>query len=82
MQRAVAAAQGVENEDGNVRVKFLTVFGHAKIAPVHGARRCSQAGAAGVFKGFARLEQWLVSNHTQALYALGVALGVVDAPGA
>jgi ribulose-phosphate 3-epimerase len=80
--RAAAAAQGVEHKHGNVHVKLFAVFGHAKKAAVHGARGRAQARAAGVFKSLAGLEQGLLTDHAQALDLFGVAIGVVDVPGA
>ena len=59
-------AQSVEHKHWDVNVKFFTIFGDTKIATVHGACGCAQAGAAGVFKLLAGFEQGLVADHTQA----------------
>ena len=36
-----AVAQGIQYKHGNVHIEFFTIFGHAKIAAVHGASRCA-----------------------------------------
>ena len=36
-------AERVEHKHGDVHIKLLTVFGHAKVAAVHGARGRAQA---------------------------------------
>ena len=59
-------AQSVEHKHRDVDVKFFAIFSDAKIAAVHGACGCAQAGAAGVFKLLAGFEQGLVADHTQA----------------
>ena len=60
---AVAVAQGVKHEHGDVDIELFAVDGHAKVAAVHGAGGCAQAGAAGVFKLLAGFEQGLVADH-------------------
>ena len=77
-----AVAQGIQHEHGDVDVKSFAVLGHAKIAAVHGARGCAQAGAAGVLKHLAGLQQGLVAHHAQAFDLLMQALGVIDVPSA
>jgi len=56
-------AQSVEHKHWNVHIKLLAIFSDAKITAVHGASGCTQAGAAGVFKLLAWLEQRLVADH-------------------
>ena len=55
--------QSVEHKHWDVDVKLLAVFSDTKIAAVHGACGCAQAGAAGVFKLLAGFEQRLVADH-------------------
>ncbi len=75
-------AERVEHKHGNVHIKLLTVFGHAKIAAVHGAGGRAQAGAAGVFKLLAGLEKWLVAYYAKAFDLFVRAVGIVHIPGA
>ena len=74
------AAKGIQHKHRYVSIKFFTILGHAKIAAVHGACRCSQASATGVLKFFARLQQRLIPHHTQAFDFLVLAIGIVHAP--
>ncbi len=82
MQVAVAwrVAQGVQHKHGNVDIEFFTVFRHAKVAAVHGAGGCAQAGAAGVLKLLAGLEQGLMAHDAQAPDFFVHALGIVHVP--
>jgi hypothetical protein len=79
---ATQRAQGVEHEHGDVGVELFAVFGHAKVAAVHGAGGCAQAAAAGVLKAFAGLEQGLLAHHAQAFDLVVAAIGIINAPGA
>ena len=75
-------AERVEHKHGDVDIKFFTVLRHAKVAAVHGACGRAQACAAGVFKLFARLEEWLVADHAKTFDFFVRALGVVHIPSA
>ena len=84
MQMATAGfvTQRVEHEHGNVNVEFFAVFGHAKVAAVHGAGGRAKARAAGVFKLLAGLQQGLMADDPQATNFFMQARGVVHVPGA
>ncbi len=58
----------------------MTVFGHKKIAAVHGAAGCAQSAAAGVLEGFARTQQGLLTHHAKTLDFLAVPAFVLDDP--
>jgi len=76
------AAQCVEHKDGDISVKFLSIFGHAKQAAMHGPGGRAQARAAGVFKRLSWFEQGLLADNAQAFDFLGVPVGIVHIPGA
>ena len=79
---AAAVTQRIQYKHGNVDFKFFAVHRHAKEAAVHGACRCAQTRAAGVFKAFTGLQQRLMANHTQTFDFLVQAFGIIDVPGA
>lgn len=58
----------------------MAVFGHKKIAAVHGAAGCAKAAAAGVLEGFAGAQQGLLTHHAQTFDFLGVPALVLDDP--
>jgi hypothetical protein len=71
-------APRVQHKGGDGDLKTLGVFGHAEVDAAHGARSGAQAAAAGVLKGFTRLEQRLVAHDAQALDLFSLALGVAE----
>jgi ribulose-phosphate 3-epimerase len=87
MQRAAAAGagvatQGIKHKHGDVSVELLAILRHAKKTAVHGAGGRAQAGTAGVLERLAGFEQRLLADYAQTLDLFGVAIGVVDVPGA
>ncbi len=84
MQLAVAGlvAERVEHKHGNVHIKLLAIFGHAKVAAVHGACGGAKARAAGVFKLLARLQEGLMPDDAEPLDFFVRAVGVVHIPSA
>ncbi len=73
-------AERIEHKHGNVHIKLLTIFGHAKVAAVHGARGRAQARAAGVLKLLAGLQQGLMTHYAEAFDFFMRAVGVVHIP--
>ncbi|MEY2678569.1 MAG: hypothetical protein RLZ00_1261, partial [Pseudomonadota bacterium] len=60
----------------------LAIFGHAKVAAVHGACGGAKARAAGVFKLLARLQEGLMPDDAEALDFFVRAVGIVHIPSA
>ena len=75
-----AAARGVQNKLANGRIKAVTIFGHEKIAAVHGATGRAQTAGAGVLKRLARPQQRLLAYHTQTLDLVAVPFFILDDP--
>ena len=82
VQSALRGAQGIEHKNRDIDLKALAILSYTKKAAVHGACGGAQARAAGVLKGLAGFKQGLLAHYAQALDLFGVAIGVVDIPGA
>ena len=80
MQNPRRRAVGLQQECGYGAVEALTVFCDAKETAMHAAVGATQAAAAGVLKSFARFEQRLMPDDTQAFDFLHMTIGVTDNP--
>ena len=79
---AAAIAERIKYKHGNIDFKLFAVHRHAKETAVHGAGRCAQARAAGVFKAFTGLQQRLMADHAQTFDFFVQAFRIIDVPGA
>ena len=79
----VARIIHLQHEQRDFTFKGFALVIHAKIAALHGARGRAQLAAAGVFKGFAGLQQWLTAHHAQApdLFDMAQLIGNDPVPG-
>ena len=75
-------AEGIQYKHGDVSIKLFAIFGHTKIAAVHGARGRAQSAAAGVLKTLTGFEQWLLAHYAQAFNFVVAAIRIVNAPSA
>lgn len=73
-------AGGVEDKRADGRIETVAVFGHEKIAALHGAAGRAQAAAIGVLEGFAGTQQGLLTDHTQTFDFFAVTALVLDHP--
>jgi hypothetical protein len=82
MQRAppAQAADRIQNEHRDIRIKGRSVFSHAVVLAMHRAGGGAQAAAAGVFKALAGCKRGLLAHHAFAFDFFGHAIGIVDIP--
>lgn len=73
-------AGGVKNESANGRIKPAAIFGHEKVAAMHGAAGCAQPAPTAVLERFTRTQQGLLADHTQAFDFLAVTALVLNDP--
>ncbi len=81
MPLAAGIAQGIQHKHRDINIELFTIDRYAKITAVHGAGGRAQAGATGVFKALAGLQQGLVADHAQTFDFFVQAIGIIDVPG-